>query len=173
MDLQWLRNPERDITEYRVFRVRVGAEPADVQVCGPITTTRCYDANPPSAGQADPISYYVRAYDGTTSTAGTTLTVPQGGNAAPDPPGTLTASVVDGQPVLSWTAGSDSDGTVQFYRVYRDNDASFSLGDRYDATGDASLSYTDSRATQTDYRYWVTTVDDDFTESAPIGPVQP
>ena len=173
VDLQWLRNPERDITEYRVFRVRVGAEPADVQVCGPITTTRCYDANPPSAGQADPISYYVRAYDSTTSTAGTTLTVPQGGNATPDPPGTLTASMVDGQPVLSWTAGSDSDGTVQFYRVYRDNDASFSLGDRYDATGDASLSYTDSRATQTDYRYWITTVDDDFTESAPIGPVQP
>lgn len=173
VDLQWLKNPERDITGYRVFRVKIGAEPADVQVCGPITTTSCYDNNPPSAGQADPIRYYVRAYDSSRNTASATLSVPQTGNTAPDPPGTLVATVADGQPVLTWTAASDPDGTIQFYRIYRDNGSGFALADRYDATGNASLSYTDTRATSTNYRYWVTAVDNKFTESAPVGPVEP
>jgi len=171
VDLSWLKNPERDIAGYRVFRVAIGSETSDPQVCALTSSLSCYDTNPPSAGDADPVFYYVRAYDATRNTASATLSVSQASNSAPDPPPTLNVSVVDGQAVLSWDAASDSDGSIIFYRIYRDGTG---LADRHDATGDATqLGFTDAKASSLEHQYWVTAVDDQFQESAPVGPVTP
>ncbi len=105
VDLNWLKNPERDIAGYRVFRVAIGSETSDPQVCALTSSLSCFDTNPPSAGDADPIFYYVRAYDATRNTASATLSVSQASNSAPDPPPTLTVTVVDGQAVLELGCG--------------------------------------------------------------------
>lgn len=171
VDLQWLKNPERDIAGYRVFRVAIAGESSDPQVCALTSKTSCYDTNPPPPGQADPVFYYVKAYDSSRNSSSQVLSIDQQGNTKPDPPATLTVTVVDGQAVLSWDAATDPDGSVLFYRIYRDGTA---LSDRYDATGDAvQLSFTDAKATSLEHDYYVTAVDDDFHESDPVGPVTP
>lgn len=170
VDLQWLANPERDIVGYRIFRVKVNGEAADKEVCSLNTATTCYDSNPPSLSQNPTIQYYVVAYDGGgRSTAGPPITVSQVGNQAPQPPSNLTATFVDGAPTLTWTAATDPDGSIRFYRIYKDGT---SLGKRYDATGAAGLTWSDKDESG-GHEYWVTAVDDKFNESSPIGPVTP
>jgi prepilin-type N-terminal cleavage/methylation domain-containing protein len=170
VDLEWLTNPERDIAGYEVYREPVGGETGPQKVCALTTETSCYDSDPPSAGTYSSLQYYVLAQDGGgRTTKSVDATVSQATNARPSPPGSLTLSTVDGYPTLNWTAASDSDGTIQFYRIYRDGSA---LDHRYDVTGGPTLSYTD-RTTVTTHSYWVTAVDDKFNESDPVGPVTP
>jgi hypothetical protein len=67
---------------------------------------------------------------------------------------------------ISWTASSDS--TVIFYRVYRDGQL---LANRYGKTSNATtLSFTDQDGGGTSHTYYVSAVDDDFAESAVVGP---
>ncbi len=167
-DLQWSPNPERDIKGYEVYRRKAGAEPVDPIVCSLTARTECFDSNPPSGGA--PISYYVVAIDGGDRRGQSAdRSFSQGAtNKPPNAPSQLVGSIVDGQPVLTWTAATDPDGTIQFYRIYRDGTA---LDKRYGATSGAQLSFTDKG--ETGHQYWVTAVDDKFGESLPVGPVTP
>ena len=58
---------------------------------------------------------------------------------------------------------------VIFYRVYRDGTA---IGDRIARTGQEALTYYhDPGAAAVSHKYYVTAVDENFSESAPLGPV--
>jgi prepilin-type N-terminal cleavage/methylation domain-containing protein len=166
-ELEWSRNPERDIKGYEVYRRKVGLATADPIVCSLTTKTECVDENPlPKDSQVD---YYVVAIDGGGRRGQSAdLAFLPSTNLAPLPPGQLIGTIVDGQPVLTWTAASDPDGTIAFYRIYRDGTA---LADRYGATSGPQLSFTDKGASG--HQYWVTAVDDKFLESLPVGPVAP
>jgi hypothetical protein len=86
--------------------------------------------------------------------------------AAPQAPGPITATVVDGLPKLTWS----SVGSARFYRIYRDTGTG--LADRYDETSTSSPTYTDPNpGGTTQHTYWVTAVDSSFDESAPSAPV--
>jgi fibronectin type 3 domain-containing protein len=72
--------------------------------------------------------------------------------------------------MLSWPAATDSDGSIRYYRIYRDDRSSYTK--RIDRTGTgADLSWTDDTAGAADRAYWVTAVDDRLAESdfAPSG----
>jgi prepilin-type N-terminal cleavage/methylation domain-containing protein len=177
VELQWARNTEPDVTGYRVYR-EAGA--TDVLVCDYATVptqTECRDMNPP----ADPtMDYYVVALDEDPFSGGSregapsaTLTAVRA-NTQPNQPLTLTATQDDDSVVLTWPdalpvlppySGSD----VIFYRVYRDGKL---IGDRIARTGQESLTaYRDSGAAAGGHEYYVTAVDENFSESKPLGPV--
>ena len=83
-------------------------------------------------------------------------------NAPPTAPGGV-VSVLDGQPTISWTASSDPDGSVLFYRVYRDG---LAIGDRYGQTSNgATLTFTDRSGGDRPHTYAVSAVDGTFAES--------
>jgi prepilin-type N-terminal cleavage/methylation domain-containing protein len=166
-ELEWSPNPERDIKGYEVYRRKAGTETVDPLVCGLTTKTECIDQSPLAVPL--PVTYYVVAVDGGNQRGQSAdKTFLQGTNLAPIPPGQLNGSIVDGQPTLTWTAATDPDGTIQFYRVYRDGTT---LDKRYGATSGPELSFTDKG--ETGHQYWVTAVDDKFAESTPVGPVSP
>ncbi|HYH58712.1 MAG TPA: hypothetical protein VD790_05785 [Thermoleophilaceae bacterium] len=180
VEFDWSLNRERDILGYRVVWAGpddTAATADDEQVCpapaaGPMlapTTDSCADFSPESGLQR----YSIVAVDrdpGNTLRDGTkrTLTVGAAGSP-PRSPLLLVLTNLSGVPRLTWTAPLLED--VAFYRVYRDG-ASVAYADRYDrTTGGLITTYTDSDAGATSHRYWVTTVDSDFNESDPIGPV--
>ena len=67
-------------------------------------------------------------------------------------------------------AGSVTAGPIRFYRIYRDSGTQ--VADRYDETITNATSYTDPNpGATTAHKYWVTAVDQNFTESAPSAPV--
>jgi prepilin-type N-terminal cleavage/methylation domain-containing protein len=167
VDLQWSANNERDISGYRVFQVALAGQTSDREVCavGPERTS-CYDSQPP----AGTVQYYVTAYDVARQTQSQRLSVAETANQAPTPPGQLTAGYADGLPKLQWTAATDPDGTIQFYRIYR---SGASPSDRLDSTSGAQLTYIDRLSANGANSYWVTAVDDKFRESVPVGPVTP
>lgn len=75
----------------------------------------------------------------------------------------------DGSKTLTWTAPSGGN-PVAFYRIYRD---SVEYTDRYDATGDASTSYTDPNPDGLQHSYYITAVSTNLAESSYVGPVTP
>ena len=177
VEIIWARNTEPDVTGYRVYR-ETGA--TDTLVCDYATEptqTECRDMNPP----ADPtIEYYVVALDEDPFTGG-----PRKGDESdhltafrastqPNQPASLTATADGDDIVLTWPdappvlppyTGSD----VIFYRVYRDGTF---IGDREIRTGQESLTaFRDSGAVGAGYEYYVTAVDENFSESKPLGPV--
>lgn len=175
VELEWRVNEERDVLGYRVMWG--GPDGAagggnDEQVCPwptqgtmlPATTTSCIHWWPASGDQF----YYVVAIDRDRFNAprdgdrrGLAIGPP---SARPAPPtGPLTASTVDGRPVLTWSAPAS--GSVSFYRIYRD-------AARYDRTADVSTTFTDSNTGTATHDYWITAVDSTFNESDPIGPVK-
>ncbi|MDQ3677860.1 MAG: prepilin-type N-terminal cleavage/methylation domain-containing protein [Actinomycetota bacterium] len=182
VDIDWEPNKERDIRGYRVYRAGPDGEvdtDDDVLVCpasgGELAETACADTNPPPTATR----YYVRALD---TDAGSTNVRPGTLSAVIDVPASATdrptfadgtaldVSVVGGKPTLSWDPAADSDGTISFYRIYRDTGAGF--GGRYDRTETSSPNYTDpAPGASTTHTYWVTAVDDSYNESDPIGPV--
>jgi len=166
-ELEWSRNPERDIQGYEVYRRKMGTETVDPLVCTLTTKTECVDQNPPAAPAS--VTYYVVAVDGGAHGRGQSADKPflQAANQAPSPPAQLSGSIVDGQPTLTWTAATDSDG-IRFYRIYRDGTT---LDKRLGATSGPQLSFTDKG--ETGHQYWVTAVDNKFAESTPVGPVSP
>jgi prepilin-type N-terminal cleavage/methylation domain-containing protein len=170
VDLQWRANPERDIVGYRVYHQAL-ALAAPVEVCGLTIETHCFDPNPV------PGTYYLVAVDRNPSTgtlregpSGTPRTILPIADGPPSPPPTVSATISEGLPVITWEAASDPDG-ISFYRIYRDGTA---YSDRYDRTGDGlTLSWTDRDAGTGGHAYYVSAVDTEFEESAPTGPVTP
>ncbi|MBA3327760.1 MAG: prepilin-type N-terminal cleavage/methylation domain-containing protein [Solirubrobacterales bacterium] len=176
VDLQWRANQERDIIGYRAFRVDADGTPEtadDVLVCA-VKETSCYDPSPPSVAT----QYYVRALDvdGTGAerpgTPSSLVAVPAAANpppyfAPPDVDG-LTVTIADGVPRLDWRAAQDDNGTVRFYRIYRDSGTAYA--GRYARTETSATTYTDPEPGDagTVHTYQVTAVDDAFNESEPI-----
>lgn len=170
VDLNWTAYPERDVRGYLVYRD--SAAPGNL-VCPSngdpyIKGTSCTDTSPGTGGSR---TYIVEAVDCQTLAA--TDCSPRGGQQAsrsvtlsagtpPTAPGTLTATIVDGLPTLSWTAVPGA----AFYRIYRDTGTT--LADRYDRTVTSSSTYTDpSPGDHTNHTYWITAVDSNYNESAP------
>jgi prepilin-type N-terminal cleavage/methylation domain-containing protein len=176
VELQWARNLEPDVTGYRVYR-KVGT--SDQLVCDftfEPTRTECQDLDPP---EGVPLHYWVVAYDkdpftGDPRGGGITELFPNRATTAPSQPATLTASVDGDTVVLDWpdspaASPSYTGSNVVFYRVYRDGTA---LGNRIARTSQDNLTiYRDIGAAGAGHTYWVSAVDENFSESAPLGPV--
>lgn len=171
VDFEWLRNKERDIAGYRVYRTQSGGP--DVQVCQ-VVVTNCQDSTPPAGS---PLTYYVVALDHNPGSGAlregdhsSTISVTTG-NTAPNAPTNLTASPSGPNTVLLWSAPNptDADGeSIAFYRIYRDGQ---SFADRYDRTQSAAVTYTDTNTGGMVHTYWITAVDPQEAESTLVGSV--
>jgi prepilin-type N-terminal cleavage/methylation domain-containing protein len=181
VEIQWARNTEPDVIGYRVYR-----SAGDVLVPGcdfttnPTTdpsVTECRDLNPPAGASID---YYVVALDQDPTTGSprkgahsATLTATRA-TTKPSQPPSLSAIQDDDSVVLTWGASPApappySGSDVIFYRVYRDGTA---IGKRIARTSlDSLLSYRDNGAAAGGHQYYVTAVDENFSESKPLGPV--
>jgi hypothetical protein len=178
VEIQWARNLEPDVTGYRVYR-EIGS--ADLLVCDftlQPTATDCQDVSP--LASLGPLEYYVVAYDKDPFTgnprAGTPSTRlnPVRATTKPNQPPSLTAMVDGDTVVLDWDDAPAASPTytgsnVIFYRVYRGGTA---LGDRIARTSqDNPTSFRDVGEAGQGHEYWISAVDENFSESAPLGPV--
>ena len=179
VELQWVRNTEPDVTGYRVYR-RTASGDELVPGCDEPTKptfTDCRDLNPPTGATID---YYVVALDQNPSTG-----LPREGDKSliltatrattkPNQAATLSAVQDDDSVVLVWDDAPAfsppyTGSPVIFYRVYRDGTA---LSDRIARTGQEALtSYRDIGGAAASHKYYVTAVDENFSESDPLGPV--
>jgi prepilin-type N-terminal cleavage/methylation domain-containing protein len=173
VDLRWSRYDERDLQGYVVRRNGTKICPASGVAQDALT---CTDTSPPTGSD---LTYQVFAVDCANLAARTGCdrespvapaisTSKATASAFPDftsPPTGLTATVVDGLPRLTWTApGSVPAGPIRFYRVYREDGTG--LDKRYDFTLTSATNYTDPNpGDSTAHTYWVTAVDQNFTES--------
>jgi hypothetical protein len=181
VDFEWVANADNDITRYKVFRVVDAPDPAagsanDVAVCDVSSdVTSCSDSSPGAVG-ASPV-YYLAAYDlddsgveraGAESSPYTANPT----NVAPTAPTTFACSPCTGVASFSWTASTDGDGTIAFYRIYRTATAvAPTRVDRYGrTTGPTPATFKDSDTGTVNY-YWVSAVDNSLAESAVTGPV--
>jgi prepilin-type N-terminal cleavage/methylation domain-containing protein len=179
VEIQWARNLEPDVTGYRVYR-EVGT--SDHIVCDftlQPTKTECQDLSPPSTGV--PLEYYVVAYDKDPFTGDPRAgddsdphLFPNKATTRPNQAPSLNASVDGDTVVLDWddapAASPNYTGSaVIFYRIYRGGTA---LGNRIArTTQDNPTSFRDFGAAGKGHTYWISTVDENFSESAPLGPV--
>lgn len=180
-EFEWDPNAERDILGYRVKRM-VGILPSvtDEVICDQTveepTSCTTYISSSLVLGQ----QFYVVAYAPARGAAGleesSVPLLPQtkyvGAATPPGPPENVTGVRDADGTTLSWTAPADSD--VRYYRIYRDDNSSFTT--RVDRTGTGSdTAITDPNAGTTSHTYWLTAVDDNLAESAmaPPGGITP
>ena len=180
VEFDWSLNRERDVLGYRVVwagRTRSPRPPTTSRSARRPPPARCSTRRPTAALTSAPRpacrSTSIVAVDRDASNTlrdGTkaTLTVGAAGGP-PRSPLLLVLTNVGGVPKLTWMGPLLED--VAFYRIYRDG-TSVAYADRYDrTTGGLITTYTDSDPGTTSHRYWVTTVNSDYNESDPIGPV--
>ena len=172
VDLQWRASFEGDVASYSVWRQRQGDESSDRLVCSnlPATTTVCTDQDLPN--NADTLNYYVRAKQDNWN-FGQQLGDPAyhaiAAVGTPNSPPTAPADVklVTGATTdITWTGSTDSDGSVIFYRIYRDGQT---VARRYARTSNASgttFTFTDKNTGGTAHTYYVSAVDNEFAESS-------
>ena len=179
VELQWARNTEPDVTGYRVYRKLASGDQV-VPGCDQPTQpsfTDCIDHNPPAGATID---YYVVALDQDPSTGSPreggkslTLTATRA-TTKPNQAATLSAVQDDDSVVLVWDDAPAftppySGSPVIFYRVYRDGTT---LSHRIARTGQQALTtFRDIGAAAGNHQYYVTAVDENFSESDPLGPV--
>ena len=186
VDLDWSRNPERDVLGYRVYRV--GLLGARTQICTDsglsyTVLTSCVDKSP--NGLTLPAlmpNYVVVAVDRDDLKA--TLSDPRNGvekdgflpaqSKRPDPPVANTPTIEENLPVVTWTPPTVDTASgqrpIRFYRIYRDGGTS--LNDRYDVTVNANPKWTDPNpGNSTAHKYWISAVDDRNNESNPSNQV--
>ncbi len=72
--------------------------------------------------------------------------------------------------MIRWDASTDVDGTVDFYRVYRDG---LTYDHRHDVffQQDGLIAWYEGAPDGQSHDYYVTAVDDDFGESDPSAPI--
>jgi len=195
VDLSWVQNPECDVVGYRVYRGTSAASITTPVTCvGESSTTlgREADGCIDNPGGGD-VYYQVVAVDtttdGSTIREGTRSDVLHigsvGSNALPSVPTNLTACI-GGQPdcnvandlpadegvlVIRWDPSTDSDGSIQLYRIYRDGVA---YADRhssfYPKTGEL-LAWIEPEPDDDVHTYRISAVDDLFGESALSDPL--
>ena len=195
VDLAWVTNPECDVVGYRVYSGNSAATITTPVTClGESSATldaqadECIDDAPagnvwyrlvaldtPSAGGAaregassDPLA--VGPVSGNNvPTAPTNLSSCLGGVSGCDVANNVPAD--DGVLVVSWDPSTDSDGTIQLYRIYRDGvayaqrHASF-----YPKTGEL-LAWIEPEPDGSSHVYRISAVDDDFGESVLSAPL--
>ena len=184
VDLDWARNKERDVLGYRIWRVQLLGL-VRTPICNDTglsytVKTSCTDSNPETlALPGGTPNYEVAAVDysdlknrtglraGAVSPVNLALT-----STRPSSPVLAVPTIVDGSPLLTWTAPAVGAGQrpIRYYRIYRDGGTS--LADRYDVTVDASTTWTDpSPGNSTSHTYAVTAVDTSNNESDPSNSV--
>jgi prepilin-type N-terminal cleavage/methylation domain-containing protein len=198
VDIHWTPNPECDVIGYRVYRSTSAASlgiqvscPPDPNAPNGTVTTRdsCVDETAPATG---PLYYRVVAVDTMASgayregTKSAQVAVPAtGGNSVPSTPTNVTSCIggqlncngPDNQPapsdqiVVRWDASTDSDGSVAFYRIYRDGTAYTDRWDDFFPGAGGLLAWLEYAPGTGSHTYRVTAVDDRFGESALSGPV--
>lgn len=181
VDLDWSRNKERDVIGYRIWRVDADGIGL-TQICSDSGLTYTVKASCTDTSALAMVAprYELAAVDytdlknGTGLRKGDTSSVTLATTSArPDSPVLAVPTIVDGSPLLTWSAPAVGAGQrpIRFYRIYRDGGTS--LADRYDVTVDASRTWTDpSPGNTTSHRYWVTAVDTSSNESNPSNGVQ-
>jgi prepilin-type N-terminal cleavage/methylation domain-containing protein len=191
VDLAWVSNPECDVVGYRIF-----SGDSATTITTPVTCLGAPSATLDAAADecihdAPPgnVWYKIVALD-TPSAGGPPrqgadsdpLAIgPAGANSAPTAPSNLSSCIGgetgcfvangvpadDGVLVIRWDPSTDSDGTIQLYRVYRDG---LTYGHRhasfYPKTGEL-LAWIEPEPDSSSHQYSITAVDDDFGESAP------
>jgi prepilin-type N-terminal cleavage/methylation domain-containing protein len=195
VDLSWVPNPECDVVGYRIFRGTSAATITTPVTCvgeGSSTLAPTKDSCIDDPGGGD-VYYQVVAVD--TSTDGTTIRQgvksdilhigPPGANALPSAPANLSAciggqpgcNVANGVPaddgvlVIRWDPSTDSDGTIQLYRIYRDGVAYTNRNSSfYPKTGEL-LAWIEPKPDTNVHAYRISAVDDKFGESALSAPL--
>jgi prepilin-type N-terminal cleavage/methylation domain-containing protein len=181
VDFDWDLNPESDVRGYRVYRVTAGGPERVCDLADDARATSCADTSPP--GGVGPLAYYAVALDENSFTGelreggpSLPLTVVRGDDQ-PNPAPSLTARLDDGRVILDWEPSPSIDypgSTVAFYRIYRADSSLASPGieDRYDrTTEDNETSFTDFDPGEGRKYYWVSAVDQNYSESVLTGPV--
>ena len=189
VDLAWVTNPECDVVGYRIYSGNSAATITTPVTClGAASATLDAEADEcihdPGAGD---VWYKIVALDTPSAggppregTASDPLAIgPASGNTVPSAPTNLSSciggqtgcNVANGVPaddgvlVIRWDASTDSDGTIQLYRFYRDGvayaqrHASF-----YPKTGEL-LAWIEPEPDGSSHDYRISAVDDDFGES--------
>lgn len=176
VDLQWRAAFEGDVASYSVWRDKQGAEPSDRLVCDgvPAAVTECTDTSPPAGTGA--IDYYVKSKQnnwkyGQDFGARANLAVPAVVTPNEPPSAPATVSLTPGvEPAIQWAASDDDDGSVIFYRIYRDGDT---VAKRYAKTSNGvALTFNDKDPGGSAHTYYVSAVDNHYAESAPTQAVQ-
>ena len=181
VEIEWSPARERDSKGFRVDRRIDGG--AWTTVCAMAVRTSCRDTSAPAAAVGQLLEYSVVGFDldpagalrpGDRSEIVKIIEVP--GALTPVPVPTGLSAALDGANVsLTWAAPS---GFVpDHYNVYRDGTG---YADRLDSvyqrpadiTAGVPPSYVDATTTGQLHDYWVTVVDANLRESAPVGPVR-
>ncbi len=183
VEIEWSPAKERDSEGFRVDRrvnsvaaiTGVVTPGAWTQVCAREVRTSCRDTGAPAASLLQTVEYSVVGYDldaGGALRAGERSAVQavDPAQAPPNQPGSLQATLVDGNVVLTWTAPSGGT-TPDHYNIYRDG---ASYNERLDSvyiTPGQPLKYTDRRTSTQARDYWITAVNSQLGESDKLGPV--
>jgi prepilin-type N-terminal cleavage/methylation domain-containing protein len=192
VDLRWVSNPECDIVGYKVYRGDSAATITTPVTCIGRTEVvldakadECIDNPDPTD-----VYYQVVALDSAPGSGAPRESVnrsdilhvePTSANVVPSAPENLSACVggqpdcltADGTPadngvlVVSWDPSTDSDGTIQLYRIYRDGTAYTNRHSFfYPKVGDPLLAWIEPEPDESSHEYRISAVDDDFGESA-------
>ena len=181
VEIAWSPARERDSAGFRVDRRTntlsvLGAVTAGAwtEVCARAVRTTCRDTGAPAAALLQVVEYSVVGYD--LDSGGAVRAGERSAVQAVDPeqerpgtPGSLQASLDEGNVVLTWTAPAGT--TPDHYNVYRGGQ---SFDDRLDSvyiTPGQSLTYTDTATSGQSHDYWITAVNSQLGESAKLGPV--
>jgi prepilin-type N-terminal cleavage/methylation domain-containing protein len=175
-EMDWSRNPEPDVIGYRVYRDTSSGRQLVCEFVNKPSQTSCVDGNPPS----DPsFTYVVVGLDDDPDTgspregASSSLSVTRS-STQPNAPALLTANASGDDLVLNWILPLPalppySGDAISFYRIYRDGT---SIADRLGIRSPgSSTSYTDGGAGAGGHKYWITAVDQNYSESPLVGPV--
>jgi hypothetical protein len=179
VEMEWNPNPDNDIVKYQVYRTAGGSPPNfpnDTLICDAgSTATTCQDTSPGSTSGSP--RYYLVAWDLNNGSprAGTLTSVQTAvpGNVPPTaPPNFACTAPCTGNVTFTWTAATDPDDAISFYRLYRTTSAAATpvLSDRYTRTTGAQTSIVDSD-TATVHYYWISAVDVHLAESTLVGPI--
>ena len=192
VDLQWTTTPECDVVGYRVYRDvdPLFSDPQLVSCTGQGTASYTEETDCVDEGAPGGVVYYkIRGLDtmadGSLREGDWSSPVPveaSGENAVPSRPQNL-SSCIGGEPgcadpsgtvapsgslVLRWDPSSDSDGSVEFYRIYRGGSSYLDRHDTFFADPDIAWIEPEPDGT---YEYRVSAVDEDFGESDLSDPV--
>jgi prepilin-type N-terminal cleavage/methylation domain-containing protein len=180
VEFEWSPNPERDILGYRVKRVSGLLPGAGDEVVCDISAEDATICQKSIAGLGALERFYVVSYAPARGSTGVeespvplvTGTKLVGSATPPGEPQNVAGTRDANGTTLTWTPPADTD--VRYYRVYRDDNTSFT--ERVDRTGTGSdNAITDPNATAAGHTYWLTAVDNDLAESpmAPAGGISP
>jgi len=163
----WTAPPDQDVIGYHMWRTGGVGDPAAGKVVCTSTTTTCSDPSPPPSGT---LTYWATAIDlnaaggqrdGQLSNSKTATAAPT--NVPPTAPTNLQGSWVAGNGshrtvTLTWTAATDADNGIQFYKIYRSTASGGPFALVNTQSGN-QLTYSEGVTKNTTYWYYVLAVD--------------